>query len=284
VFAFIGDFEKFTVRLHHAMWAPKAGVHQSGASMTGYLMKCKPGKECIDRDNWEIFRTLPRSKSGPWNHQKAVEDQKDVAALTMGDILYATTPSDGKGAKLAGLDLDSMSDACPDQCHGMAQTYRYMGMILQATIEYDNTGSIIKGSHPDHMMYAIKVYHIPQSVFNVEVVQRGANTGYGASHRAVHSLHGPRILFQAGGVVGWFSWNQLLIELTTLMIHFTVAAFVVDYFMLHCLPDAESIASLKYTDKNVMVDDLDDDHVLKKGSHTQYTRVYRRKAMEDPMG
>jgi len=220
VHAYTGDFENFTVRISHSMWGEDSDVKQNSASMEGWLMKCKEGKDCNKDKNWYKFKHLPITG----------EDDE----IQMKELLEVITPADHTGTKGIGMNLDDVSDACPEKCNGMNMTYRYRGFLVTAHIDYDNTGTHIDSSDLDAVQYTIKLHHVAESAYQVQVVQRGSNSGYGANHRSVHVLAGPRFIFGAGGKLGWFDDYDFMLVLITLIGMFGMSSILVDWFMLSC--------------------------------------------------
>merc|ERR1719487_1549885 len=106
--AYMADLGNFTVRVSHSMWAPSFPINRNSANMEGWLMKCKPGVDCLDvgatEDDWAPIKHLPATGGAD--------------ELFMRDIFYAATPHDGVGVHGPGLDMDETSDACPDKCEG----------------------------------------------------------------------------------------------------------------------------------------------------------------------
>lgn len=98
----------------------------------------------------------------------------------------------------------------------------------------------------------------------MQVVLRGPNEGWGLDHRTIHGLSGPRIVFMAGGKLGWFDMNNLLIEVATALVHLAIAALVVDWVMLHVVPDTQ-FSQFKYRD-------------------TEHTEVVYSRAYSNPQG
>lgn len=213
------------------MWAPTMqSIRGNSADMEGSLMKCRAGADCSDRSSWDVYKKLPKSGGA------------DIMLLS--EILHAVTPPDAIGRDTAGFDLDAESDACPRKCHGANSTYRFMGAIFQALIEYDNTGTLIEGSDSENVKYQIKIYHLPHSLFQQQVVQKGSSN----QGRTIHYLFGPRIVFSVGGTVGKFQTNSLLLQLSTSIAMFAVATTLVDFLMLYILPNSDFYTHQKYED------------------------------------
>ena len=149
--AFVADVGNFTVRIAHAMTATTLPISLTGMHMKGNLLRCKEGAKC-SYDNFETMKEfVPDSQN------------RGEVVLTLEDILNAVIPSDSVGVPLesAGLDLDGVSSACPDRCkaistgeHGLYSS-RWMGAIILAEIQYDNTGLIIPESNPDDVRCGI---------------------------------------------------------------------------------------------------------------------------------
>jgi len=226
--SYIADYENFTVKVSHSMWGPNANIRMNSADMEGYLMKCKPGADCTQDESWETYKKLP--KNGKADH------------ILVSDILHAITPSTGQGVHGPGLKLDDISDACPDKCHGLDLTYRFMGFISTANIDYDNTGLNIEGSSADLVKYTIKMFHLPRSIASIQVVQRGSNEGYGANHRTIHALNGLRVVFMAGGKLGWFDLQNFVLVLVSMVGLLALASIVVDWFMTSCFMGKKAAA------------------------------------------
>jgi len=222
IHGYVGDFENFTVVISHSMWGPESDVRKNSASMEGWLMKCKEGKDCHKDKNWYRYKHLPLTG----------KDDR----LQMKELLNVITPADMEGVKSSepGINLDDVSDACPEKCNNKKLTYRYKGFIVTAHIDYDNTGTDIDSSDLDTPQYTIRLYHISDSAYQVQVLQRGSNSGYGANHRSVHVLAGPRFIFQAGGKLGWFDVQDFMLVLITMIGMFGMSSILVDWFMLSC--------------------------------------------------
>merc|ERR1711881_669645 len=117
-----------------------------------------------------------------------------------------------------------------------------MGLVLHATIVYDNTGTLIKGSSTNNIKYQYKFFVKPKTKFSVQVVQKGSNP----HKRTIHHLFGPRVVFDAGGKLGFFQFNSLVIQLTTSLAMFALATTIVDVLMLYVLPNREKYTTFKY--------------------------------------
>merc|ERR1711959_197396 len=228
--AYMADLGNFTIRISHSTWAPSSAVSANSGDMEGEIMKCNHGADCNLPSSWASTKKLPKTGGAD--------------LLLMRDILYAATPHDLKGVKGPGMDLDMQSDACPRKCSGKPSTYRYMGLVLHATIVYDNTGTLIKGSSTNNIKYQYKFFVKPKTKFSVQVVQKGSNP----HKRTIHHLFGPRVVFDAGGKLGFFQFNSLVIQLTTSLAMFALATTIVDVLMLYVLPNREKYELFKYQD------------------------------------
>lgn len=242
--AYLADLGNFTIRISHSMWAPSMPIRGNSAEMEGALMKCDEGKDCADRASWSVFKSMPK-KSGS-------------DSMLLSDILHVVTPPSGRGVKGDGLHLDVQSDACPLKCQGRNSTYRYMGVMVQGVIEYDNTGTLISGSGSDSVKYQIKFFQLPQSMFHVQVVQRGVNK----KMRIIHDLFGPRFVFGAAGKVGTFQVNNLILQISTSVAMFAVSTMLVDILMCYCLAEKDRYYNTKYEESEdfAPVDAADGSH------------------------
>jgi len=221
---YMADVGNFTVNLQHSFWAPTLPIEANSEQMSGAMMKCKAGMDCDDNpDHWEVVRTLPKGN-------------KDSSKMTLRDILYVVTPGTtshvAKGVAGPGMDLDDMSDACPEKCGGKLSTYRFMGMMLHIELTYDNTGLVIPGSSEDDIKYTVKVFAKPKTIYDIEVVQRASD----ANKRTIHHLFGVRMVFDAGGQVGQFQFTTAMLQLSTSFALFAFATILVDKTMLWILP------------------------------------------------
>lgn len=230
--AYMADLGNFTVRISHSTWAPTSSISANSGDMEGDIMKCKEGADCNDPTSWISIKKMPKTGGA---------DQ-----LLMRDILYAATPTSMVGAKGPGLDLDLQSDACPRKCENKPSTYRFMGLVIRASVVYDNTGTLIEGSSPSNIKYHYKFYVKPKTIFHVQVVQKGSNI----HKRTIHHLYGPRVVFDAGGKLGQFQLNQLIIQLTTSLAMFALATTIVDFLMLYVLPNRVRYEAYKYQEEN----------------------------------
>jgi len=245
--AYMGDLGNFTVRISHSMWAPSFPISANSADMEGWLLKCNPGANCAEETSWTPIKHLPRTGSAD--------------ELYMRDIFYAATPPDETGVHGPGLDMDQQSDACPRKCNNTLSTYRYMGVVLHATIIYDNTGTIIEGSSDKKIMYHVKIFTKPSTLFHVQVVHRGSTD---KSRRTINHLYGPRVVFDVGGKVGSFQFNNVVVQLTTSLAMFAVATTLVDLLMLYALPKRDEYNRMKYVEES-------DDIASTKSSNMQYS-------------
>jgi hypothetical protein len=218
--AYMADVGNFTVNLQHSFWSPTLPVQGNSEDISGQMMKCKAGKNCDnDPDHWEVIRELPKGNT-------------DSSRMTLRDILYAVTPGTLKGVAGPGIDLDDMSDACPEKCGGKLSTYRFMGMMLHVELTYDNTGLVIPGSSGDDIKYTVKVFAKPKTIYDIEVVQRASDS----NQRTIHHLFGVRMVFDAGGQVGQFQFTTAMLQLSTSFALFAFATILVDKTMLWILP------------------------------------------------
>merc|ERR1712196_651351 len=129
-------------------------------------------------------------------------------------------------------------------------------------IIYDNTGTIIPGSSSSNIQYRIKIYTKKSTIFHVQVVQRGSEL----HRRTIHHLYGPRVVFDVGGKVGDFQFNNVIIQVSTSFAMFALATTLVDFLMLYVLPRREQYYRLKYKEQKVgeLSDDEDIEDVESK--------------------
>merc|ERR1712146_742687 len=107
-----------------------------------------------------------------------------------------------------------------------------MGMMLHVEITYDNTGLVIPGSSSKNILYTIKVFAKPKTIYEIEVVQRAS----GSNKRTIHHLFGIRMVFDAGGQVGQFQFTTAMLQLSTSFALFAFATLIVDQLMLRVMP------------------------------------------------
>lgn len=199
-------------------------------------MKCKAGIKCSptgSSDDYEKLKHFP------------ADGQVDI--MTVQDLLDAAGPVHVTQNK-TGLDLDELSDACPDKCSGYNSTYRYVGVMLTLTLLYDNTGLLIGDSDNDwgiglgDTKYQIRVTTEESTTFNVQVTQHnGVNT-----NRTIHHIHGLRFLVTQTGNVGDWDFNTILLQATTSVAILAFATVIVDVLLQHFLPDSDRYRKHKF--------------------------------------
>jgi hypothetical protein len=234
---YLGDVGNFTLRLYHQVHGIQIDEDIIGSETEGWLMRCKDGKVCDPNgaeDDFEKYKHLPANGEG------------DI--LRVQDLLDCAAPPVENTNGTSGLNLDDVSDACPEKCAGVNSTFRYVGVMLTLTIFYDNTGLTIKDSDnwwgigAGDSKYQLRVTTQQAAKFNVQVTQNGGSN----ANRTVHHIYGPRFLLQQTGTVGDFDFNALLLQMTTSVALIAVATVIVDILMEYFMPDRDEYSKYKF--------------------------------------
>lgn len=251
--AYVADVGNFTVSINQEVSATVLPIMVTGMQMRGELLRCKEGTKC-DYTAIDHFETMKNFVPNKLNHGNAV--------LTVDEILQAVVPPSHKGIPKGayGMDLDDVNAGCPEKCvqlstgkHQM-QSNRWTGFVIVLDLQYDNTGLLIKGSSYNDVRYRLRAYAVDQSTFRVEVPYLQRNNS-----RVIHHLHGIRLVTMTKGNLGQFSYNTILIQLTTSITLIFLSTTIVDLLITRCMVNKDYYNAVKYQDDDDAITSVKDE-------------------------
>jgi hypothetical protein len=133
--------------------------------------------------------------------------------------------------RAAGIvDLDMQGDFVSHKRHGgtyqtKVYSHRFAGLILKASIEYDNTFSF----DLTKFRYRYHVEALRGAQYKIEMITRQPN----ATWRTMEDHHGIQLDMRVTGTIGHFSFNQLLIQMVASIGLLTVSKVMVDLLGSH---------------------------------------------------
>jgi len=220
------DIEAFTVLFDTAVAATNLDITGQSSEMEGWLLV---------KDNKAFCSSSPDARTG-WGSATFtdtapcyIKPNKTSANL---DYFQVETL-----LQAAGSSLDSETSA------GSGETYRESGVTLIMQVDYTNTLSW--AGVADAIQYTYTPYLLGSTSFKMyDAVYSGANDY--RQNRTLLNKHGVKIDLLQGGDLGAFSFQQLLLSLTTSLTLLAVATVVTDYVALYLLPDKERYDEAKY--------------------------------------
>jgi len=240
--AYIADVGNYTISINQIVSATVLPIEVASMKLKGELLRCKDGVRCTYDmiQNFESVKSFVPTKENFGN-----------AVFTVDDILSAVVPATHTGLPKAkkGLDLDAVNTGCPDKCvqystgKHLLQSNRWTGFVIILDIQYDNTGLIIPESSFHDVRYRLRAYAVPEATFRVEVPYIHQN-----NTRVVHHLHGIRFVTMTKGNLGQFSWNTVLVQLTTSMTLIFISTTIVDMIITRCMRNKDYYTAIKYQD------------------------------------
>lgn len=260
--SYVADIANFTISISldvtpSKLLLPLPKDATGNTKMSGDFVRCKAGKTCDDNSH-DTFEPVLSFVDGH-------------AEFTVAQLLHNVVPADRVGVVGDGVVLSNKADACP-KAHAcksystgqqLASTNRWMGFAIILDIEWDNTGTLIVGSSFDNLRYRLRAWLVPSSTFRVEVAYPMNN-----NTRTIQHLHGMRVLATTKGHLGQFSFNSVLIQLTTSLTLLAVATAVVDLVLAKFMRNRDYYNALKYQDEHDaihgVVDANERDRLLKK--------------------
>jgi hypothetical protein len=239
---YIADIGNYTISVNQVVSATVLPIEVTSMRMKGELLRCKEGALCRYEliNNFESVKTFEPTKANNGN-----------AVVTVDEILSAVVPASHTGLPKAkkGLNLDEVNTGCPDKCvqystgKHLLQSNRWTGFVIIFDIQYDNTGLLIPESGPNDVRFRLRAYAVPEATFRVEVPFLQSN-----NTRVIHHLHGMRIVTMTKGNLGQFSWNTVLIQLTTSITLIFISTTIVDMIITRCMVNKDYYTAIKYQD------------------------------------
>lgn len=250
--AYIADIGNYSISITQTISATVLPISVTSMGMSGNLLRCKEGKPC-KYDLLNNFDVVKEFTPNQHNHGNAM--------LTVDEILDAVVPPSHKGlpAGKKGLELDAVNTGCPAKCvqystgKHLMQSNRWTGFVIILDVQYDNTGLLIAGSSFDDVRYRMRAYAIPESTFRVEVPYLQKDNS-----RIIHHLHGMRLITMTKGNLGQFSWNTVLVQLTTSITLIFVSTTIVDMIITRCMVNKDYYTAIKYQDDDDAISSVKD--------------------------
>jgi len=247
--AYIADIGNWTLAMSHTAMGLTLPISASGLSMSGDLMRCKPGADCSHYLNYESVKSFdPSIENG------------GIARMTIDEILDAVVPDShiGHSHNHSGVNLDDVSKACPGKCKnyktGKHEMYsnRFKGMVIMLEITYDNTGLIIADSHSDNIKFNIRFWAAHESTFGIEVpyLQHG-------NQRHINHMYGLRFVTMTKGHFGLPTMHAVIIQLTTSVAMLLLSTTMMDILMTRFMLNRDYYKFVKYEQEEEQLNALE---------------------------
>lgn len=212
---FVPGTELITILLDHTMSVPALNFSKSSLDMTGIIedQDKKPVDPCLaySRRGYEC----PHPENGAaFNISFGTQGVADIIAL---DTL------------LTAAGIVSLDDQAGSIGKFSTETFRYAGIVMVVSINYDNYFSYNENA----VQYVASVKIVENADFKAEEV--APNAGIDPEQRRIIDRHGVRIVITQGGKVGRAAVGQLLIVLVTSLGLLAVSSSIVDGFAMNVL-------------------------------------------------
>jgi len=222
--------EQFTLLFDHHLSVSEFGVEEESADMIGMIRVGEEGDASLCKEF--------DGKSNRWG-----EGSHGATPC----YIYPNTTSTG----LDFISLDVLLRAggvTLDTKGGAGQVYRNSGVSIIVSIHYTNRRHWKLPVDRPRYTYEVKIqedstYKYFRQVFNVNTTRRN-----------VWNMHGVRVNTIQAGQLKRFSFNNLLIQLTTSLTLLTLATMVTEWAMLFVLPDREVYRREKFSFSEDMSD------------------------------
>jgi len=204
---FIGGIEDMTLLLSHSVRGRLVQTSAVNTDLKGSLLY----------NNGTLKQYLPVSLNAPQSRPANVP----------GDVISVKEFLDA-----ASIDLDTNSN------NTNSESLRFAGVVMIVFIEYSNRVSM-----PNEFKYTYSPAVIPGSESKVvDIVWDGTINNYVQLDR-----HGVRIRFIQTGQIGTFNFQALLRNLVAAFALLKVAQIVVEFMMVHLLPQKDVYKDYKFS-------------------------------------
>lgn len=122
---------------------------------------------------------------------------------------------------------------------------RDAGIVVFINIQYTNfreamsaAPNVRSGTRDTNVIvyfYQVKVIQGEEYKAEMAVGPPGT-TGMFQTNRTVYNFHGVRVIVTVGGRIGTFSWQHLLVSLTTSIGLLTLSSIAIDLVLSYCTP------------------------------------------------
>ncbi|KAA0149765.1 hypothetical protein FNF29_05775 [Cafeteria roenbergensis] len=244
---FVPGTELVTLLIDHTMSVPSLDFSKSSLDMTGRI-EYTNGTEVNPCDAYTRRGYLcPTFANGAgFEITFGTQDAADIIAL---DTLFQAA------------DVRSLDERAGNIGKFTSETFRYAGIVLIVTVNYDNYFSYDENK----VQYILTSKLVPDADFKAEEINPGP--GIDETTRRIIDRHGVRIVITQGGKIGRFAVSQLLIVLVTSMGLLAVSSSIVDGVAMNVLKmrhiyaqyrtvtsvDFSDIAAIKQSDLNRFV-------------------------------
>jgi hypothetical protein len=212
---FIPGTELITILLDHTMSVPSLNFSKSSLDMTGVIEG--QDKEVVDPCLAYVrrgYKCPNLATGGRFNISFGSQGSADIIAL---DTL------------LTAAGVPSLDDQAGTLDKFQVETFRYAGIVMVVSINYDNYFSYNENA----VQYIASVKIVENADFKAEEV--APNAGIDPEQRRIIDRHGVRIVITQGGKVGRAAVGQLLIVLVTSLGLLAVSSSIVDGFAMNIL-------------------------------------------------
>lgn len=212
---FVPGTELVTLLIDHTMSVPSLDFSKSSLDMTGRI-EYTNGTEVNPCDAYTRRGYLcPTFANGAgFEITFGTQDAADIIAL---DTLFQAA------------DVRSLDERAGNIGKFTSETFRYAGIVLIVTVNYDNYFSYDENK----VQYILTSKLVPDADFKAEEINPGP--GIDETTRRIIDRHGVRIVITQGGKIGRFAVSQLLIVLVTSMGLLAVSSSIVDGVAMNVL-------------------------------------------------
>lgn len=222
---YVADAERYTVLIDHSVIAASLNkrVARPSAHLRGRLYVKSSHSLCEEYQGYSDVFGSKRTRKAPC-YVTPNETSRNLDFFSLDVLMRAT-----------GVTLD-------DENYD-GQTYRETGTSLLLSIVYQN----FRNWHgKGQVVYSYQPYVVQGTSYKVyDPIYDASSSSYRQS-RTLLNKHGIFIEAAQGGVLHGFSFNNLLVQLTTSLTLFAVATLLTDFAALYLLPDAKVYSDYKF--------------------------------------
>ena len=263
---YVVDAERFTVLIDHSVLADSAdaavnkALQAASSQIKGRLYVANNDALCAE-----------------FQHSAKVDYRGEQGSLKRGTApCYIAPNTTSKNLDYFSIDvlmraadksLDSVNYVDPVEG---PLTYRYTGVTMLLQITYSNFRGNFKGLgdiayYYTPMLVSGSSYKYYQPQYTGPSQNRSVTNSY-RSTRTLNNMHGTFIEAVQGGSLYTWSFNNLLIQLTTSLTLFAVATVITDFVAIYLMPDHETYEKYKYEVTEDFSDRRDRAATLAEGS------------------
>lgn len=219
---YVADAERFTVLVDHSVMSDSAKSEILGYSSLQAGSASMKGRLFVEKNN-ALCKEFRHS---------ATTDYRGELGKTNKAPCYIAPNVTSKNLDYFTIDvLMRAADKNLDAVNYDGQTYRETGVTMLLQIVYSNFRGNFKGKG------SIQYYYKPRLVTRSSYNYYSPEYSDYRSLRTLNNIHGVFIEAIQGGSLYTWSFNNLLIQLTTSLTLFAVATVVTDFVALYIMPE-----------------------------------------------